>query len=394
MYGGSRSGKTSLGVYLCLHTALRFPGSQILICKHFLSDLRKSIVHQTIPQIGALLSPDFPRYFEENFNNKDYYIQFSNKSVIWFEGLSNDKQSEKILGREYNLIFLSECTQVEFSVYSKLLSRLAKNIKHYVNRVLLDCNPTSKKSWVYCLFVEHKDPTTNTPVTNPQNYSHIVMNPTDNPHIPHQYLNILKHTSSNELKRFYCGEWADDLEGALWKHKWINDHRRENINLQQFDACVLGVDPAVSTSANSDETGLIVAGRIKNEYYIIADLSGVYTPLEWAKKIAYAYEKYSCDYVIVEVNQGGDLVKANIKNVCPSVFVKSVHAKRGKILRAEPIAALYESGLVHHVNYHKELEYQLIAWDPGKTTFSPDRVDALVYALTELSKPKHTPAVY
>ena len=117
--------------------------------------------------------------------------------------------------------------------------------------------------------------------------------------------------------------------------------------------------------------------------HVIADYSGKFKPAEWAQKVADAYELHGADAVVAEVNQGGDLVESNLKNHHQSMNVKQVRATRGKHVRAEPVAALYERGLITHARKMENLESQMLEWVPGVGP-SPDRVDALVWALTEL----------
>jgi len=177
----------------------------------------------------------------------------------------------------------------------------------------------------------------------------------------------------------------DDTEGALWTGDMIEQQR---VSLapapEQVARSVLAIDPAVSAEEGSSETGMVAACRTHDGHlYILADYSGRMSPLDWARRASYAYKTLDCDRVVAEVNQGGDLVEANLRNICPDIPYMAVRAKVGKRLRAEPVAALYERGLVHHVGCFAELEDQMTGWLPGAA--SPDRLDALVYALTDLS---------
>jgi phage terminase large subunit-like protein len=161
----------------------------------------------------------------------------------------------------------------------------------------------------------------------------------------------------------------------------IDVNRRPNH--PPFVRVAVGVDPAVTSNEKSDETGIIVAGLAQDgEYYIVNDRSLVGTPSEWALEVVAAYQYHMADIIVGEVNQGGDLVETNIKNVDRNVNYLGVRATRGKLLRAEPIAGLYEMGKVHHVDYLPELEDQMISWAPGDK--SPDRMDGLVYAIYAL----------
>jgi len=149
---------------------------------------------------------------------------------------------------------------------------------------------------------------------------------------------------------------------------------------------VIGVDPAVTGSETSDETGIIVVGKdAAGHLYVLGDHSIRGTPLDWAKRVAWAVDKHGADRVVGEVNNGGDLVEVNLRTVSKSLPFKKVTASRGKYIRAEPIAALYEKGEVHHVGAFPELEDQMCEWLPGDE--SPDRMDALVWAITELAEP-------
>jgi len=147
------------------------------------------------------------------------------------------------------------------------------------------------------------------------------------------------------------------------------------------------VDPAVTSGEDSCETGIVVAGQCGEDFYVLADWSGRMTPEQWARRAVNAYHEFSADRVIGEVNNGGDLVESVIRNSDRNVAYSAVHASRGKAKRAEPIEALYEQGRVHHVGQFATLEDQMCSFVPqdADASNSPDRMDALVWALTDLS---------
>ncbi len=148
---------------------------------------------------------------------------------------------------------------------------------------------------------------------------------------------------------------------------------------------VVAIDPAVSSEAGADETGIIVAGLGEDGHgYILADLSGRYRPDQWAKQAIAAYHAFRADRIIGEVNNGGELIGATLRTNDPNIAFKAVHASRGKRLRAEPVAALYEQGRVRHHGRFPQLEDQMTNWEPNGAGPSPDRLDAAVWALTEL----------
>ena len=176
----------------------------------------------------------------------------------------------------------------------------------------------------------------------------------------------------------------EDMEGALWSQSMIDESRiREEKELSQI---VVAIDPAVTANDNSDETGIVVCGKdFNNEFYVLEDLSGRHSADRWGRIAVNAFYEWDADRIIAEVNNGGDLVERLLRNIDHNVPYRSVRATRGKILRAEPIAALYEQRRVHHMGVFPELESQMCSFT-GDTTASPDRLDALVWGLTELSK--------
>ena len=174
------------------------------------------------------------------------------------------------------------------------------------------------------------------------------------------------------------------VEGALWKPEMIEKNRVEEA--PEMTRIVVSIDPAVTAHAESDETGIIVAGRgVDNKYYVLNDLSGRMTVDTWASVAVDAFERFKADRIIAEVNNGGDLVERLIRTVDTSVPYSTVRASRGKLVRAEPISALYEQDKVCHVGSYPELEDQMCSYT-AESRESPDRLDALVWALTDLSK--------
>lgn len=187
-----------------------------------------------------------------------------------------------------------------------------------------------------------------------------------------------------------AAEILDDNPAALWKLKPIDDNRRAAPQLLRVG---FAIDPAISAKADSDETGIVAAGvgmcsckgTPELHGFVLDDVSGIFTPAGWAKVAIALHATIEGDVVVAEVNQGGDLVLANLQaNGGGNLPFKAIHATRGKMLRAEPVAALYEQGKVHHVRPFPKLEDQMTQWNPLEDAKSPDRVDALVYILTEL----------
>jgi phage terminase large subunit-like protein len=152
---------------------------------------------------------------------------------------------------------------------------------------------------------------------------------------------------------------------------------------------VVAIDPAMTSGESSDETGIVVAAKgINGDYYVLADRTCRLSPRGWAERAVIAFDEFDGDRIVGEVNNGGDMVEHTLRTVRTSLPYKAVHASRGKRARAEPIAALYEQHRVHHIGSLPDLEDQMCTFVPDGVDFSPDRVDALVWALTELSEPR------
>ncbi len=182
-------------------------------------------------------------------------------------------------------------------------------------------------------------------------------------------------------------EILDDVPGSLWQREWIDRARRERA--PELKQIVVAIDPAVKSGEDSDETGIIVAGVGHDDRgYVLEDLSGRYAPHEWARVAVAAYHRHEADRIVAEVNNGGEMVEQVLRQVDATAAFRAVHASRGKVVRAEPIAALYEQGRIHHVGALEVLEDQMCAFttdfDRGRAGYSPDRVDALVWVFTEL----------
>jgi phage terminase large subunit-like protein len=183
------------------------------------------------------------------------------------------------------------------------------------------------------------------------------------------------------------GEMLDDVEGALWTQEMI-DAARELMYPPKAPLRVIGVDPSVAENPR-DECGIVVCASTadrelyKRHAWVLEDATIHGSPEVWANKVVEMARRWSCP-VVAEVNQGGALVRNAINAIDPSVKVLEVHSKYGKALRAEPIVLAYEQNRIHHVNYLPELESQMFSWIPGESKGSPDRVDALVHAMTAL----------
>jgi phage terminase large subunit-like protein len=192
-----------------------------------------------------------------------------------------------------------------------------------------------------------------------------------------------RYSNSRLGRQELNAEILEDVVGALWTRALLEQNRREVA--PPMTRIIVAVDPSISSGEGADECGLIVAGLgVDGHGYILHDGSGVMAPIEWARKAVGLYKTWSADRIVAEANQGGALVENTIRAVDQNVSFKAVHASRGKVVRAEPIAALFEQGRAHLVGAFPKLEDQLCTFSAGSSD-SPDRLDAMCWGLTELA---------
>lgn len=388
-YGGSRSGKTAFIVLVIFFRAYFFPESRHLVARFRFNHAKTSLWYDTFPKVAKLTG--LRKVMK--WNKADWFIKFDNGSEIWLAGLDDKERLEKVLGNEYATIYLNEASQTSYLALTTVMSRLAQKIEGLKNKIFIDCNPPTKRHWIYQLFFLFRDPETRVKIENETNYIHMRLNPDDNlENISEDYIAILDSMPERQRKRFKDGEFVDDIDGALFKQSDI-DRNREDAAFDLIKTAV-AIDPAVSSNPKSSgETGIIAGGVAEGigptgkpalHGYILEDASGVYKPHEWAREAIRLYDYYQCDCIIAEVNQGGDMVRATIHAINPNIKVYTVRATKGKMTRAEPISAIYEQGRVHHVGLFAQLEEQLTTYTGKPEEQSPDRLDALVWLLSHL----------
>jgi hypothetical protein len=412
LYGGSRSGKSALLVTCDQDRALLAPNSRHLIVRKELTAAKVSIARDTFPKMWALRYPGVPL---PEWKDQDAYFAFPNGSEIWLGGLNDDKAVEKMLGREYATIHGEEISEWPYHWFTLLRSRLAQVVDTIEGTPLSQrfygsLNPTTRMHWTYRLWIEGIDPQDEVAIDRTQ-FGHHVINPYDNrENLTGDYLADLESLPERQKKRFLRGEYVSDDDNAMWRRSYFHRSvlKEDGSWPVVMKRIVVAVDPAVSSEPGSDETGIVAMGVGADGYgYVLADESGRYRPEEWARRAVSLYKSLDADRIVAEVNNGGDLVEAQLHAIDRSVPVKKVTATRGKVMRAEPVAALYERGRVFHIGKFPELEDQCctltVDFDRKASGWSPDRVDALVWAATELfpslsarnqrSEPARAPAI-
>ena len=180
-------------------------------------------------------------------------------------------------------------------------------------------------------------------------------------------------------------EMLEEADGALWTTAMLDACQVEVSDVPYLNRIVVAIDPAISSNAESDMTGIVVAGvDVNGTGYVLGDYTARLSPQGWAAKAVSLFHEFSADRIVAEKNQGGEMVRRTLESEDETVPIKLVHASRGKMARAEPISALYEKGRVKHVKGLDALEIQMRTWEPLGSIGSPDRLDACVWALTEL----------
>ncbi|MES0444994.1 MAG: phage terminase large subunit [Desulfobacterales bacterium] len=396
LFGGSRSGKTFLIIRNIVLRALKADESRHVVLRFRFNAVKASVVMDTFPKVMKLCYPGV----EYTLNKTDWFVEFGNKSQIWFGGLDDKERTEKILGMEFVTIYLNESSQIPWSSVGIAITRLAQKAMQKIEgredkplkpRMYFDCNPPSKAHWSYKVFIEKRDPETKLPLGNPSDYDSFQINPIDNEdNISTTYMDILKGMSNRLQKRFLRGEFADANPNQLFSEEDIDKWRVDDGIVPDMVRLVVGVDPSGSgdvDNADNDAIGIAIGGLgTDGNAYLLEDCTVKAGPATWGKIATDGYDRHAADVIVGEGNYGGAMVQHVIKTANPRANYKQVTASRGKVVRAEPFSALYEQGKVRHVGRFVDIEDELAAFSTvgylGE--HSPNRADAWIWVLAEL----------
>jgi predicted phage terminase large subunit-like protein len=391
LYGGSRSGKTFLIVRAIVVRALA-KKSRHAILRYRFNHLKASVVYDTLPKVMDLCFPGVDDHC--NLDKSDWFYTLPNGSEIWFGGLDDKERTEKILGQEYASIFLNECSQIPWASRNMAMTRLAQNTELRL-KAYYDCNPPSEVHWTCRVFINKLDPETRVALRNPDNYAAMQLNPGDNrDNLSEDYLAELAALPDRMRRRFLLGQFSTSDENALWTFDLLDKQRVVEGEIPNLQRIVVAVDPSGCSGpedTRSDEVGIVVVGLATDGCaYVLEDLSGRLGPAAWGQAVVAAFDRHNADAVVAESNYGGAMVGEVIRSAqgerARRIPFREVKATRGKVVRAEPIAALYEQGKVKHAGYFEALEDQLcgmtLAGYVGSK--SPDRADALIWGVSEL----------
>lgn len=391
LYGGTGSGKTFLILRAIVIRALAAPGSRHAILRFRFQHAKLYIGMQTFPALMRACWPDVGY----NLDRQNWIIKLPGDSEVWIGGLDDKERTDKILGSEYATLFLNEVSQVPYSSVLVSHTRLRQQVlcsdgKPLRLKAYYDLNPTTKKHWSNLLFRLKVSPIDKSPLSNPEDYACMQLNPDDNEkHLGAGYIESLKHLPKRQRTRFYAGEYGDDTENALWTPELIEKHHVTELPAMQ--RIVVGVDPSGADDGEEghDDIGIVVCGLGTDGLgYVLADYTLNAGPATWGRRAVKAYTDHEADRIVGEENYGGAMVKYTVQSQGDGHFIpyRSVKASRGKVVRAEPIAALTEDGKIKFHGDLSSLEDELCAFTTTGYIGggSPNRADAMIWALTDL----------
>lgn len=394
--GGSRSGKTLLFVRAVVARALKAPRSRHALLRFRFNAAKESLALDTYPRVMQLCWPEV----RAPMNRTDWYATLPNGSEVWIGGLDDKERTEKILGKEYATILLNECSQIPYASRNLAVTRLAQKVLVEMKgkptyelplKMYYDENPTTMAYWTHRLFYMKVDPETREPLPDQLDYAAFKINPEDNAeNLPDGYIETLKGLSARLRRRFLHGEYADANPSALFGQEHLDRWRHATGELPDMQRIVVAVDPSGSgdlDNADNDAIGICVCALgVDGNGYLLEDLTVKAGPATWGQIATSAYERHRADLIVAEVNFGGAMVEAVIRAARPRTPYRAVTASRGKVVRAEPIALLTESGKVRLAGYFPALEDELAGFTTNGYvgTGSPNRADAMVWGFSEL----------
>ncbi len=372
LYSGAfGAGKSRILCEKALALALKYAGAKIAICRKVAASLAATteltFVHDVLRPTGVPFKQ----------NRQERWFEFANGSRVWFFGLDPDPQTgvpSKLGSFEADFIYVDEAVECTEADWVMLLGRLRHNAAGW-QQIGAATNPANPDHWLKARF-------------SGSNRLYLHASTFDNALTPDNYKRRMAELTGIYAARYAEGQWVA-VEGALWA---LSDFRYREPPLHGVDGkmepdyvrVLVGIDPAATYGPDSDETGVIVAARgADGNGYVLDDQSGRFSPSDWAKRAIRAHDEHQADAIVVEVNQGGDMVEGTLRAVGFAGAVIQVRATRGKRLRAEPIHSRYREGTIFHLRRFATLEAQMIGFTP-ESNVSPDRLDALVWAFTEL----------
>ncbi len=387
---GGRGSAKSFTVQTFLRDLTYQPNQKIAVTRYTMTSAEKSIIPEFTGKIeaeglGGHFSLNGRTYTNNTSDSQLYFMGLKTSSGVQtaslksIEGLTtwSMEEAEELV---------EDGTDTEANTFDKIDDSIRK--KGAELRTILTWNPSNEDSFIFQRFFKGMgvDITFNGVVDD---VLYIYTTYEDNIENLHpsfiKKAEKLKIMNPPRYNHIYKGLPIKENELALWKSSTMISPFRVN-EAPDLRRIVIGVDPSVSDTGKQDECGILAAGiSFDNHIYILRDASAILSPAEWAKVAVGTYKDFEADRITAEVNNGGTLVEEIMRNVDANIPVTQVRASRGKMIRAEPVSALYEQGRVHHVGVFKELEFEMTNYTGEKGQVSPNRLDALVWALFDLA---------
>ena len=375
-HGGRGSGKSHFFAEAAVERCVQYPGQRIVCVREVQKSLKESVKLLIEDKIRAM-------GFAGDFGITDKEIRTPGNGLILFQGMQ-DHTAESVKSLEgFDVGYVEEAQTLSKRSLEMLRPTIRKDptADRPGSELWFSWNPRNAKDPV--------DAFLRGPVPPPDS-AVVRANYMDNPFFPRVLEEERAFDEVNNRDR-YAHIWLGDYEpaaiGAIWDRITIHEGRRSDADVPALTRIVVAVDPAMSSEPDSDEHGIVVCGLGDDgRGYVLDDFSTRGTPERWASRALAAYDLHEADAIVCEVNNGGDLVKRNIEAVRKGPRIIEVRASRGKHVRAEPISALYSLGRVSHVGTFAKLEDQMCLMTAAgyEGEGSPDRVDALVWAMSEL----------
>jgi phage terminase large subunit-like protein len=370
-YGGRGSGKSHFFAELAIERCVSNPGTRIVCVREVQKSLRESVKLLMEDKIEALGVGSMFKVLHDR-------IETPGNGLLLFQGMA-DHTKESIKSLEgMDVAYVEEAqtmTQGSLEMLRPTIRKVYDDGTH--SEIWFSWNPRSASDPVDA-FLRGENP--------PENAAVVSVNYRDNPFFPAVLEEERKYDEVHARERYahiWDGAYEPTAIGAIWNRKDLNAYRRSEAPV--LERILVSVDHAITTEGN--EHGIVVCALGEDKRgYVIEDASLSGTPRQWANRAISMFDKHDADAIVIERNQGGDLVKSNLRAVRPSIPIKEVVATKGKHVRAEPISALYETGHISHVGAFTELEDQMcqITSAGYEGEGSPDRADALVWGFTEL----------
>lgn len=379
LIGQGRASKTMFAVWYCFMRGMAHPKTNHVIFRHTLAAAVDGIWHTTVMEAIQHFFPVLPAMPGFQINQTTKTVVLPNGSRIMIRGLDTPQRANKVLSQQYATVVTDEGQTFPYSYFALLLTRLPQPVDvSYKVKFVVTANYAPKTHWTKSFFLDGKNPETGAVHGEDAVILHFTTD--DNKAIDaDSYIRTLQAAGDRRARLMCAGtDWYSVTEGALWKQEDIQQRPKP----EWFDELILSYDPAVTANENSDGHGVSIIGRLGEKCYVLECFEEVRDINEMTDKVCSLFHAYDCDSLVYEKNQGGDFIEALIRAHDSRIYCRPVVASKGKMLRAEPVAALYIAGRVFHCKAMTQVEDQMVSYAGGGK--SPNALDALVHGIRYL----------